>query len=51
MQLGEGGDVLGPLHQYEQLLLDGVAHVVDLRQLAVIYLRVCHVVCLWKIIK
>lgn len=40
MQLGEGGYVLGPLDQDQQLLLDRVAHVVDLRQLAVADLRV-----------
>lgn len=40
MQLREGGYVLGPLDENEQLLFDRVAHVVDLRQLAVVYLRV-----------
>lgn len=46
MQFREGGYVLGPLHQDKQLLFDGVANVVDLRQLSVVQLCVCYVDCL-----
>lgn len=32
-QFAEGRDVLGPLHQHEQLLLHGLAHVGDIGNL------------------
>lgn len=40
LQLSEGGNVLGPLDEDEKLLFDGVAHVVDFRQFAVVDVRV-----------